>query len=1068
MSKYLQHFYRCLLIALLGLASQISALGAVNVLMVTANSGSLTAFEAGRKAQVESWGFTVNTIWAGDSQATFDAAFANNRAVFLPDEAAEASVGYKLRQTTLGVVSEHPGLADELGFCSSTASTVTSSTVYVSNNSHYVTSVFATGNLTLGSGTYNVTRMGGVTAPGAVVLATVGSDNSIVAIEAGSVLANTYNSSNIAAGRRVQFPLPVSANDGSTFNSNTFTLANRMLWWAAGLDRALIVKWKLDETSGTTAADSSGNGITGTYTGGPTLGVASPRRFGTYFTADSRYVISAPNNMLLNSLGVGNADFSVAFWVKPNTPPGGWRPLLHKGGADFDRSPGVWLNPGSNRVHFRVGTTNNNNEGTDSAIDLPTGVWAHVACVKAGNKWRCYINGVLDTELTLSGNTIGNTGPLYVGDDPWYPGSMASIDDVRVYTGALTDAEVKNLYGVVGHWKLDETSGTTAADSSPAVNNGVYTNGPALNQSGVRGAATNFDGTDDYIGVADSQSLKATDAVTMAAWIRPTPSANVDRIIVNKEGEYEVAISDTNEIKWAIANTSPGWAWHQTGKFVPNGSWSHVVVSYDGVEVKTYLNGVLVETYAASGSIGDVYPAMQELRIGGRTNSPAGKYFAGTIDDVYVYTREVSAAEVANMYGLIGYWKFAEGSGTTAADSSGNANPATLSGGAAWETNCAGDVALQTNGAGGIAQTNAAFQPPSEGTVAFWMRGAGMPAGTARLMGLGGDWEIRQLPNGTLSFDLGASPYTGNEPFSTLDPVATAGKWYHIAAVFNDVDNSYSVYINGQLRTSGISPVDLVPQVSGILSFGTRTGTSEYWPGALRDVRVYNRGLAAGEIAQLYGLIGYWKLDESSGSLAADSSGFGRDGTVFGTPSWPTGAVNNSLQVNSSTYMEVPSLLDSPKNVTLAAWGNLTGTDSSGSELVSIGDYLAIRLDEGGSTKMFYYNGSSWDFVTVGQTFLNRGWHHFAAVFNDDANVARFYIDGTEVASATTAVTISYTGQGTKLVVGRHGNNKTGWNFTGRVDEVRVYSRALCPSEIQEIKGSSFGGIKVIKWIEIQ
>ena len=54
---------------------------AINVLMVTTNNGSLTSTEAGRKSYMESFGYTVNTIWDGASQATFNTAFAANRAV---------------------------------------------------------------------------------------------------------------------------------------------------------------------------------------------------------------------------------------------------------------------------------------------------------------------------------------------------------------------------------------------------------------------------------------------------------------------------------------------------------------------------------------------------------------------------------------------------------------------------------------------------------------------------------------------------------------------------------------------------------------------------------------------------------------------------------------------------------------------------------------------------------------------------------------------------------------------------------------------------------------------------
>ena len=59
---------------------------------------------------------------------------------------------------------------------------------------------------------------------------------------------------------------------------------------------------------------------------------------------------------------------------------------------------------------------------------------------------------------------------------------------------------------------------------------------------------------------------------------------------------------------------------------------------------------------------------------------------------------------------------------------------------------------------------------------------------------------------------------------------------------------------------------------------------------------------------------------------------------------------------------------------------------------------------------------------------------------------------------------------GTKTVVGAHGNGQTTYDWTGKIDDVRIYNRALCPTEIQQIKnlGGTFGGVKVTKWIEIQ
>jgi len=93
-----------------------------------------------------------------------------------------------------------------------------------------------------------------------------------------------------------------------------------------------------------------------------------------------------------------------------------------------------------------------------------------------------------------------------------------------------------------------------------------------------------------------------------------------------------------------------------------------------------------------------------------------------------------------------------------------------------------------------------------------------------------------------------------------------------------------------------------------------------------------------------------------------------------------------------------------------------------------------------------------------------------AAVFNDDQDTLKFYVDGIEKASLNTTTSISYVGQGNKTVIGAHGNGQTTYDLSGKVDDVRVYNRALCPSDVLALKngGGTFGGVKIIKWNEIQ
>jgi hypothetical protein len=553
--------------------------------------------------------------------------------------------------------------------------------------------------------------------------------------------------------------------------------------------------------------------------------------------------------------------------------------------------------------------------------------------------------------------------------------------------------------------------------------------------------------------------------MTIAAWIKGDSwgaADDVDVIIRKGEGNpnnYQLAIAAGRVALMLDDSDTAGIRGNTT---LSTGQWYHVAAVWDGATVKIYVNGVLDNTPAArTGTIGTDTRA---LYIGGRSGTDL---FDGMIRDVRFYNRALYESEIKYFAGLVGYWKFAEGSGTTAADSSGQANTATLSGGATWMTDCAGNKALQTNGTGGIAQTTS-FKPPDVGTVAFWMQSNGNPPALGRIFGVGGDWEARQATDGTIAFDLCAD--AGSTVITTI-PLNVSGRWYHIAVTFDSSNETYAIYIDGQLNKSGTNTNNMVQQAAAALSFGTRTGSAEYWQGALRDFRVYSRRLCPTEIAELYGLVGHWKLDETSGITAADSSGMGRNGLVVGTANWVPAAVDNGLELNGSTRMEVNSLMNSPKNVSLAAWARLTTADSGGAEVVSLGDYFVIRLNATATTsRAFFYNGTTWVSATVNQSFAGGSWHHFAAVFNDDQDYCKFYVDGAEVASVSATVSIPYTGLGTKLVVGAHGNGGTAWDLTGRVDDVRVYNRALCSTEIQALHdgGSPFDGVQIIKWVEIQ
>ena len=124
-----------------------------------------------------------------------------------------------------------------------------------------------------------------------------------------------------------------------------------------------------------------------------------------------------------------------------------------------------------------------------------------------------------------------------------------------------------------------------------------------------------------FVQVGDTPSLKMTTAMTFECWIYPTGHQSRS-IIANREGEYEFARWDDETIRWAFANTNPGWTWITTGYVAPQKTWTHIAVTYDNGLITTYGNGVQVHQYQGSGLIGDVDPTLNDFRIGNRQAFP--------------------------------------------------------------------------------------------------------------------------------------------------------------------------------------------------------------------------------------------------------------------------------------------------------------------------------------------------------------------------------------------------------------------------------------------------------------
>jgi len=140
--------------------------------------------------------------------------------------------------------------------------------------------------------------------------------------------------------------------------------------------------------------------------------------------------------------------FTLEMWIYlRQDSTGEWRTVLHKGTKDSDRTPTLFLEPLSRGLEFFVSTTDASQPDGErlwSNSFIPLGRWTHIAAVAEGHSLRLYVNGLLDSENTTVGTIVHNTGPIYIGGDPWRQGGMDGfVDEFKLYNRALTNDEIQ-------------------------------------------------------------------------------------------------------------------------------------------------------------------------------------------------------------------------------------------------------------------------------------------------------------------------------------------------------------------------------------------------------------------------------------------------------------------------------------------------------------------------------------------------------------------------------------------------------------------------------------------------
>jgi len=382
----------------------------------------------------------------------------------------------------------------------------------------------------------------------------------------------------------------------------------------------------MDENSGTTAYDESrfkNNGTCYNMNGGS--GVTNCNW--TAGKSGSGLQFDGVDDYTNLSYGIpyfgGTAQFAVAFWVNPNPRSAGQYLVSRYNGGVVGEFYVRLLANGSIEFEREVSPYS-----IFSASALSSGSWSHVVASYDGSLMRLFINGAQDTSMSSGASVTGSGVPIIVGANLYtgVPVNLfnGTLDEVAIFNRPLSASEVLVQYNA-GRAKHTEWT-----------------------PDGKWNSALKFDGVDDYVNAGNSSSLN-TNRTTVMAWVKSAVNAQTGhaRIVERNYATSYYLGADVagTRFQGIFANTSYPYGGLISTTAIAANQWYHLAITHDGVNDYLYVNGKLEIT--KPNTVGLDSPFNVSV---GRYPASAQAHFNGSIDEVRIWNRTLSAAEIQQQY----------------------------------------------------------------------------------------------------------------------------------------------------------------------------------------------------------------------------------------------------------------------------------------------------------------------------------------------------------------------------------------------------------------------------------
>jgi len=820
-----------------------------------------------------------------------------------------------------------------------------------------------------------------------------------------------------------------------------------------------------------TFVDNSPNALTITTNGNPyTLTLNNPfnspvnyttpptQSWSNYFDGTGDY-LTAPNNAAFD-LGSGNA--TIEAWVFPASS-GQTCGIFDKRsvGANYSQFPQVALVSGAFVAY--VSYTGSSWAGIINGATPAVNTWTHVAFVRNGNTWTLYVNGVVSgTPFTAAGSVYTSTDNLVIGAS-----TTAGLNPIN---GAISNARiVKGTAVYTSNFTpptapLTAISGTSllTCQSNRFVDNSLTNATLTINgntaispispffpaaawAAASNGGSMYFDGTGDYLSIADNSTLEfGSSDFTIESWIYPTATVGANRPIwshgtnsTNWMSLYLHTTAGRPEFVIISSNSTLVDIW-PTDVVSPN-IWYHLAVTRSGSTFRMFLNGVLIGSATYAGAVPDY---TDDYRVGyGRWNGDTGVY-AGYIANLRIlkgtalYTTSfvppaLPPTAVTNTQLLLNATNAGvyDATGRNVIETAGNAQVSTAV--KKW-----GESSVFLDGSGDylvIPTTNAPCQFGAlDFTIEAWVYSTAI-ANQQMIL------SNRIAVTGAANFDL--QIVSSRVRFGTTNTdiligtiTLSSNTWYHVAV--SRVGTTSRLFINGVLDVSSTTSYTLSNNsITHIGTNGTYAPTQYPFIGYIQDLRVSKVGRYSGAFtppaaAFAYNVqdVGFQQWTPANISVTA---GVGNDSlTDTVSDSGTDTGVGGQVRGNYCTWNPL-------KNSATLADGNLSVSNSSTSQWLgttgtfgmtsgkwywevtaTVGSSLMAGLGKSNYATTGHpgADANSWGYLAAnGQKYFNGSGSAYGASFttNDvigvafdaDVGTLTFYKNGVSQGTAFTGLT---------------------------------------------------------------